>query len=167
MSVLEQSRPVVDDGYESGACPPKPLPISTGPPLGARSNTTPVTVADLMTDAHVSDPDAPVPEIIHRVLDLGQREIVVVSGGRPDGVITPSRLALLADPAASGSYRYARDLLPERSSRLLPGQDLFRAAVIMSAHETEALPVVDHRGALIGVLAHRQMIDHLAQVGAG
>ena len=167
MTVLERNRHAVAT-FDRGAQTSKPLWLVTGPDPRTASRTAPVTVADLMTVAHVSDPDAPLLEIVYRILALGQREIVVVSGARPEGVITPSRLAKLADPAGDGRLsRCARDLLPDRTPRLLPDQDVVQAASIMSVDDAEALPVVDYRGTLVGVLARRHIIDHLAQVGSG
>src|SRR4051794_40151288 len=74
-----------------------------------------VSVGKLMSAANVAEPDAPLLEIVYRMLSLGQREIVVVDGRRVLGVITLAELAALADPAASSGQRYARDLLPSRT----------------------------------------------------
>ena len=168
MTVLERNRHAVGGNCEHDAQKSQPLRLVTGPDPGTTWRTAHATVADVMTVAPVSEPDAPLLEIVYRILTLGHREIVVVSGARPEGVITPSRLATLADPAGdSRLYRHARDLLPDRTPRLLPDQDVVQAASIMSADDAEALPVVDYRGNLIGVLARRHIIDHLAQVGSG
>jgi CBS domain-containing protein len=124
---------------------------------------TAVTVADVMAIPHIAEPDAPLLEIIYRLLSLGQREIVVVSGQRPVGVITRANLAPLADPAAGSSgRRAASDLLPSRTPWLLPDEDLARAASRMSAEDAEALPVVDYAGSLVGVLARRHIVAHVA-----
>jgi len=116
-----------------------------------------------MSTAHVAEPDAPLLEIVYRMLGLGQREIVVVSGRRPLGVITRADLAVLADPAGSSGRRYARDLLPSRTPRLLPDQDPATAASTMSADDAEALPVVDYAGTLIGTLARRHLVAHIGR----
>lgn len=121
------------------------------------------TVADLMTVPSVAEPDAPLLEIVYRILSLGQREIVVVNGQRPIGVISRSSLATLADPGDANPPRStASDLLPSRTARLLPDQDLPTAALRMSVDDVEALPVVDYTGSLIGVLARRHIVDHIA-----
>jgi CBS domain-containing protein len=124
-----------------------------------------IAVADVMaTSPHVSEPNAPVPEILHRILTLGQHEIVVIIGDRPQGVITARHLATLLTPAPCGwRPRHAADLLPPRNSRLLPDLDLSTAAAVMASDGVDALPVVDHRGALLGVVAYRDLISHLAR----
>lgn len=125
----------------------------------------PVTVADVMSRRpHVTEPKAPLLEIVHRILTLGHREIVVTVGDRPQGVITAQHLARALQPASDGwKPRYAADLLPPRSSRLLPDLYLTTAAAVMTSDALDAMPVVDHRGALLGVIAHRHLVGHLAQ----
>lgn len=126
-----------------------------------------VSVADLMRPAHVAEPDAPLLEIVYRMLSLGQREIVVVSGHRPLGIITLADLAVLADPGGGISGRSdAGDLLRSRTSRLLPDQNLATAASTMSLDDAEALPVVDYAGNLVGVLASRDVIAHVGRAAS-
>lgn len=123
-----------------------------------------IRVVDLMTVPHVTDPDAPLLEIVYRMLGLGQQEIVVVSGHRPVGVLTRTDLAVLAEPGdVSSSRRIAGDLLPSRTPRLLPNQGLAVAARTMTVEEAEALPVVDYRGALVGVLTQRDIVAHVGE----
>jgi len=144
---------------------PTPLRLVADRPEPAGSA---VTVAQLMSSPHVAEPDAPLLEIVYRMLSLGQREIVVVSGQRPLGVITAAELAALADPgSAIPGQGYARDLLASRTARLLPDQDLATAAATMSADDAEAVPVVDYAGTLVGILASRHIIDHLGRASGG
>jgi len=144
---------------------PTPLRLVADRPEAAGSA---VTVAHLMSSPHVAEPDAPLLEIIYRMLSLGQREIVVVSGKRPLGVITAAELAALADPGNTiPGQGYASDLLASRTARLLPDQDLVTAASTMIADDAEALPVVDYAGTLVGILASRHIIDHLGRASGG
>lgn len=127
-----------------------------------------VRVAELMTRPHVAQPDAPLLEIIYRTLSLGQREIVVVNGQQTLGVITLAALARLTDPGNGNSGLFtAGDLLPSRTPRLLPDQDLATAASIMSIDDADALPVVDDAGTLVGVLAARDVIAHVGRALRG
>jgi CBS domain-containing protein len=122
-----------------------------------------VTVADVMAaTTNVSEPDAPAREIVYRMLTLGQREIVVALGERPLGVITSRDLMSLLDTDGDGGPQRADQLLPPRASRLIPELDLSTAAAVMTTDDLEALPVVDHRGALLGVLAQRHLVRHFA-----
>ena len=141
--------------------PRRPLRVVGRHRRGARGA---VTVADLMSVPHIAEPDAPLLEIVYRVVSLGQREIVVASGQRPLGVITREDLAVLADPGngiAGGGDASA--LLPSRTPRLLPDQDVATAAATMNFNDAEALPVVDHAGSVVGVLARRHIVAHVAE----
>lgn len=124
-----------------------------------------VTVADVMSrKPYVTEPNAPLVEIVHRMLTLGQPEIVVTVGDRPQGVITARHLATLLQPASDGwTPRHAADLLPPRNPRLLPDLDLTAAAAVMTSDALEAMPVVDHCGGLLGVIGHRHLVGHLAR----
>jgi CBS domain-containing protein len=98
------------------------------------------------------------------MLTLGHREIVVAVDDRPHGVITIRQLARLLQPSSDGwTPHHAADLLPARNSRLLPDLDLSTAAAVMTRAALEAMPVVDHRGALLGVITHRHLVRHLAR----
>lgn len=121
-------------------------------------------VADLMASpAATIDPDAPLLEVINRISALGDEELVVTQGARPLGVITARQiLALLDSDRASWRPRRARDLVSDRTPRLLPDLTVPAAARALSAAGYDALPVVDYRGDLIGVLAHRHLVAHIA-----
>jgi CBS domain-containing protein len=116
---------------------------------------------------YVTDPKTPIDEIVHRILSLGHQEIVVTVDRRPIGVLTPRRLTTLLNPAANAwPPRYAADLLPPSTPQLPPDLHPARAAAVMSRHRLEALPVVGSRGVLLGVIAHRHLIGHLADQAA-
>jgi CBS domain-containing protein len=124
----------------------------------------PFTVADLMTTPpYVTDPKTPIDEIVHRILSLGHQEIVVTVDRRPVGILTQWHLATLLKPTADGwPPRYAADLLPPSTPHLPTDLHPARAAAVMTRHHLEALPVVGSRGLLLGVIAHRHLIGHLA-----
>lgn len=134
----------------------------TGRAIAKVHRRGPVTVADVMSrPLHVTDPNAPVREIAHRILTLGHREIVVTVGNRPQGVITVRHLAAMLQPASDGwTPRYAADLLPARNPRLLPDLDLTAAAAVMTSDALDAVTVVDRDGALLGIIAHRHLVGH-------
>lgn len=124
-----------------------------------------VTVADVMTaPPHVSEANAPLDELVHRMLCLGHREIVVTVDGRPMGVVTARSLITLLNPSPhSWPPRYAADLLPPKTPALLPDLHLAQVAAVMTRDDHEVLPVVNSQGSLVGVLTHRDLVDHLAQ----
>lgn len=124
-----------------------------------------VSVADIMTATpHVTDTTAPLREILHRMLTLGQREIVVTVGDRPRGVLTERLLATMLHPRLGRwTPLCAVDLLPPRTSKLLDGLDIATAAAVLTREGVEALPVVDSHGSLVGLIAHRHLVGHLAE----
>jgi CBS domain-containing protein len=131
-----------------GSAPTSPEALT----VGAAMTTPPATI----------DPDAPLLEVVHRLIDCGEEELVVTAGSRPAGVITARRiLALLAPDKAQWRPRRALDLVPSRSPRLLPGLSLATAAREMLDDGHDALPVVDSHGDLIGVIGHRHLVEQL------
>jgi CBS domain-containing protein len=133
---------------------------ASGPPR----HPTRVTVGDVMTaPAPVVAPQAPLSEVV-RCLTAGVRALVVALGSRPLGVVTARHLLTVVDERPDGwRPRQAGDLVAPRTSRLLPGLDLAVAAGVMSTEGVEALPVVDYRGDLVGLLDQQHVIEHLAR----
>ena len=121
------------------------------------------TVADVMTTpANVVGPKAPLPEVMHR-MTTGAREVVVALGRRPLGVITARHLlAVVNPPPGSWPLRQAGDLIAPRTVRLLPDLDISAAAAVMTRDRVEALPVVDYRGDLLGIVTQYDLVEWLA-----
>lgn len=124
----------------------------------------PVRVADLMTTpAPTTEPDAPLLEIVHRLISQEESELIVAVGKRPSGVITARHIIALLEPDyADWRPRRAIDLLRTLTPSLLPDLTVSAAAVALTFGGHDALPVVDYRGDLIGVLAQRHLVAHLA-----
>jgi CBS domain-containing protein len=124
-----------------------------------------LTVADLMTTpASTIDSDAPLLEDIHRIIRGADDELGATTGARPVGVITPRRIVALLEPD-NATWRPSRavDFVGDQVRRLLPDLTLAAAAQALTATDGyDALPVVDYRGDLIGVLAHRHLVAHIA-----
>jgi CBS domain-containing protein len=121
-------------------------------------------VADLMkAPAPTIDPGAPLLEVIHRIITEGEEELVVMAGRRPTGVITARQILALLEPENAGwRPHHAADLVRGRTPRLLPDLTLPAAARALSSDRYDALPVVDYRGDLVGLLAHRHLVAHIA-----
>jgi CBS-domain-containing membrane protein len=116
-------------------------------------------VADVMTaPAPTIDSDAPMLEVIHRITS-GEAELVVTTDARPVGIITARGILSLLDPDnADWQPQRAIDLAPTGTPRLLPGLSVATAVHALNDGPHEALPVVDYRGDLIGILSQRQLI---------
>jgi len=146
--------------FASGVVAPQPISLTR-----ARHEATRATVADLMTSPPPAiEATAPVGEVVHRFVSRGTTELVVTAGARPVGVITARNLLAMVNPAP-GTWRprQAGDLVATRTTRLLPDLDISAAVKVMSTDRVEAVPVVDRRGDLIGVVTHRHIIDRLAE----
>jgi CBS domain-containing protein len=124
-------------------------------------------VADVMSaPAATIDPDTPLLEVVHRIITSGDDELVVTVRARPEGVITARGiLALLEPDYAHWRPQRAIDLVPTGTPRLLPELTIATAVKALTGGRHEALPVVDYRGDLIGVLAQRHLIAILASEG--
>jgi len=124
-----------------------------------------VTVAELMTTpAPTIDSDAPLFEVVHRIISHRDHELVITTGTRPVGVITARQVVALLEPDKA-TWRPSRaiDFVDDQVVRLLPDLTLrAAAAALTSSDEHDALPVVDYRGDLIGVLGHRHLVAHIA-----
>jgi CBS domain-containing protein len=146
-------------GFDPRVVAPAPMSVTR-----ARHRANRATVAELMTSPPPAiEATAPVREVVHRFVAGGITELVVTTGARPIGVITARNLLALVDPVAGAwQPRRARDLVAARTPRLLPDLEISAAVSVMSTDRVEAVPVVDHRGDLIGVVAQRHIIDRLA-----
>lgn len=144
-------------------------PYELALPCPARDHRAPavtsVVVGDIMaTPPLTSAPDASVDEIAHRIITLGQHEIVVVTGRQPLGVVTARRLlALLHVDPARWRPNCAMDFVPPRVPVVHPDLDVHAAASIMTRQAVETLPVVDLDGALLGVVAQRHLVRELGR----
>lgn len=121
-------------------------------------------VADVMTaPAPTIDPDAPLLEVVHRLIACSDEELVVTVGARPVGVVTARGiLALLERDYAEWRPHRAIDLVPVGTPRLLPDLSIATAVDALTGGRHEALPVVDYRGDLIGILSQRNLMALLA-----
>jgi CBS domain-containing protein len=124
-----------------------------------------LTVAQVMTaPAPTIDSDASLFEVIHRIIRDRDPELVVTIGSRPVGIITARQIVALLEPD-NATWRPSRaiDFVDDRVIRLLPDLTLPAAArALTTTDRYDALPVVDYRGDLIGVLAHRHLVAHIA-----
>lgn len=150
-----------DPGRVIGSCPPDKPSVHLER-IGRR-----LRVGDVMTaPAPTIDADAPLLEVVHRLIVGGDDELVVTVGARPEGVITArGMLALLEPDYASWRPQCAIDLVSMRAPRLLPDLKVATAVNVLSGGRHEALPVVDYRGELIGVLTQRRLVALLAGEG--
>lgn len=146
-----------DPGRVIGACPANLPRHSNG--IGDR-----LRVADVMSaPAPTIDSDAPLLEVVQRIITSGDDEIVVTIGARPEGIITArGMLALLEPDAANWRPQRAIDLVAEGTPRLLPELNISTAVNVLTSGRHEALPVVDYRGDLIGILTRRHLMTLLA-----
>jgi CBS domain-containing protein len=139
------------------------VPVQAAPDL-RRSPARRPTVADLMdTEVVTLPPDAPALEAAHQLIARDVEEVVVVSGGRPLGVLTRRDLIRCrATDLDALSGRAVESLLPGRTRRMLPDIDIATAAAVLAEEQRDAAPVVDRFGDLIGVLATRHIVGHVA-----
>ncbi len=94
--------------------------------------------------------DAPAQEAGALMTRLGVRRAPVVDGGRVVGIVSYSDLrALSADDIAG---RSVGEIMTTDPLTVSPDDTIGRAAQIMLQHRIGGLPVVDHHGALVGII---------------
>ena len=99
----------------------------------------------------------------HLLLRTGQRHVVVVEHGRCAGVVDDRVVAMSrADVSAP-----VRDLLPLRTACVLPSADLAEVAGVLLGSPTDAVPVVDPDGGVLGVVTARDVLQVVADRGVG
>ena len=142
-----------DPGRVIGTCPPV---RRSGHSQGLMGR---LRVWEVMTaPAPTIDPDAPMLEVLHRITS-GEAELVVTTGARPEGIITARGILSLLDPDNSNwQPQRAIDLVPTGTPRLLPDLSVAIAVHALNDGPHEALPVVDYRGDLMGILSQRHLI---------
>ncbi|MEU1405739.1 CBS domain-containing protein [Streptomyces sp. NPDC005728] len=89
----------------------------------------------------------------------GQRALPVVRGdGCCAGVLNRAELAVACTGAALSGGR-VRDLVhSRRTARIHPEESLSHAAAVMTEEDTDALPVTDSHGRLVGLLTARDYV---------
>jgi CBS domain-containing protein len=150
-----------DPGRVVGTCPP------VSPTVHLKRIGERLRVGDVMTSpAPTIEPDAPLLEVIHRLIACSQDELVVTVGARPEGIITARGILALLEPEyADWRPQRAIDLVAMGTPRLLPELKVATAVSVLNGGRHEALPVVDYRGDLIGVLTQRRLVALFAGEG--
>jgi CBS domain-containing protein len=135
------------------------------------------TVDGAMTKSVVSVPrDMPASEALAYLIRHGVGGAPVVEGDRVVGVVTTSDLAAphpyaretgsFPRPHNGGSEWQVRDLMTESTVTASPDEPLVDAVVRMARARVDRLPVVDHDGRSIGILARDDVVRVLARTAA-
>lgn len=123
-------------------------------------------------------PAAPLREVVELMLGGSYRSVPVVEGGAPVGIVTntdlvrrgglaarlellgrldePERTASLAQLEAQG--KVAADVMTPRPATISAAAPLREAAAIMVRRRLKRLPVVDERGALVGMVSRVDLL---------
>ena len=132
------------------------------------------TVEGAMTKSVVSvSRDMPASEALAYLIRHGVGGAPVVEGDRVVGVVTTSDLAAphpyaretgpFLRPHSGGSEWQVRDLMTESPVTASPDEPLVDAVVRMARARIDRLPVVDHDGRSIGILARDDIVRVLAR----
>lgn len=115
----------------------------------------------------VVDPDVPLSEALHRMIETASPFLAVVEDGRFLGLISEReacRACALPGTDAAAS-RPVRDILTAVPIVIGPDAPLRKAAERMSDAVLDALPVVDAAGALVGAVTTHEVLAYLVQAG--
>lgn len=112
----------------------------------------------MIRDVETVSPDTPMIAAARRMRDRRIGLLVVVEAGRPVGVISDRDIVVRA--LAEGAYH---DHLPVRKAMSIElvscrqDQPLQEAEQLMAEHGVNRLPVLDSKGALVGILSRRDL----------
>lgn len=124
-------------------------------PGGALGRRLLMTVGNVMHSENlpVVDPDASATEMIHAISRGGLGLIVLVEGGRIEGIVTDGdvRRAMEQRQADFFSIR-ARDIATPHPKHIAPTEKLIEAERLMTAHKINSLLVTSPEGRLEGII---------------
>lgn len=117
-------------------------------------------IQDVMTrDPRCVTPDASAREAaqIMREEDVGI--VPVVEGSRLVGLVTDRDLAVRVVADGRDGNTTVRDVMSsERIATCRPDEDLERAMETMAREQVRRIPIVDERGALVGIVAQADVV---------
>lgn len=110
-------------------------------------------------------------ESVYAAWDLLSRgrihHLPVVVEGRCVAVVDDRTVALAVAGPLAIARRTVAGVMPSRVHCVLPGTPVRRVAEIMALEDTTAVPVVDERGELLGLVTHRDVVRAVAAHGLG
>ena len=158
-ATLERARTVEVDKT------PTDRPISEAPP--AALHLARVTAGDLMTSpVRLIDAEESLWHAAQRLLEAGpDTRFVVLDDRRPVGVIDQRTLAEAwpHGPFAS-RHRTVGRITPGRVRTVFPEVGAAQVAAIMHDHGVDAVPVVDRRGNVIGLVTAQDLLGVFARL---
>jgi len=127
----------------------------------------PVLVRDVMSAATVTvAPTASVWTAWSILLQSGRRHLLVSAGDQCFGVIDDRTLfAEWTSGPLAIRQRRVRDLLPACTTCVLPDSDVQMVARAMVRGSTDAVPVVDSDGRLVGIVTGSDVVRAVASAG--
>jgi CBS domain-containing protein len=117
----------------------------------------------MSSPVEVIDARASMWEAARRLFGDGDAHLVVMDGSRPVGVVNETVIALQWPCGPLNAYRREiQDLTSRRVHTVLPDVDVRKVAEIMLDDGVEAVPVVTPRGAVVGLVTVRNLVELLA-----
>lgn len=131
------------------------------------TRTRPVLVRDVMSTPPVAmAPTTSVEAAWSILLQSGLRHLVVAAGDQCYGVIDDRTLfAEWTSGPMAMRHRKVRDLLPPCTTCVLPDSEIQMVARAMVRGATDAVPVVDRDGRLVGIVTGSDVVCAVAVSG--
>ena len=126
-----------------------------------------LTAGDIMSSpAIVVSPDATLWDASRLMMTSGVRHLVICFHGRVVGVID-DRAVFAHWPQGPVAARRTRliDVIRSRASSVLERVEVQRVAEIMTIDATDAVPVVDDGGAVLGIVTTSDVVAAVARQG--
>ena len=121
-----------------------------------------MTVDDIMTSPPLTvDPEESVVDVAKKMLEHGFGSALVVEDDKLIGIITEHDLLYALSEGENGIKLKARDVMSEDPITVKTKTDIMEAIKIMKDANVRHLPVVDHKGRPVGVVAFRDILESL------
>lgn len=117
-------------------------------------------VQDVMTrDPRSVTPDAPARDAARIMRDEDVGIVPVVEGSRLIGVVTDRDLAVRLVADGRDGNTAVRDVMSsQKIATCRPDEDLDRVMDTMAREQVRRIPIVDERGALVGIVAQADVV---------
>ena len=127
-----------------------------------RRRKIPLTVDDIMTSPPlIVDPAEDVVSADKKMLEHGYGSALVVEDDKLIGIITEHDLLYVLSEGEKGVKLKARDIMSEDPITVKSKTDIMEAIKIMKDADVRHLPVIDHKGRPVGVVAFRDILESL------
>ncbi|MFP8891037.1 CBS domain-containing protein [Natrialbaceae archaeon A-CW2] len=114
------------------------------------------------TDVVTAKPDTTIHDLLEQMDQNDVGSVVITDGTEPVGIVTDRMIAMGLKDGGAVDDMHASDLMTEQLHTLEDDTTHFEALEMMSSEGIRRLPIVDHDGALAGIITLDDMLMVMA-----